>query len=89
MSGGLRLLDVVMLGDGFKLAAGIIGVEHPIFEKVFVLIPFLCIFIPCCDRFASHGGLAIVGFDIFATIWNVDGNWNGFSGEELWGRIGV
>jgi len=59
------------------------------FEKVFVLIPFLCIFIPCCDRFASHGGLAIVGFDIFATIWNVDGNWNGFSGEELWGRIGV
>jgi len=25
----------------------------------------------------------------FATVWNVDGNWNGFSGEELWGGIGV
>jgi len=33
--------------DGFKLAVGI-GVEHPIFEKSFVLIPFLCIFITCC-----------------------------------------
>lgn len=38
MSGGLRLLDVVTLGGKgrrFKLAAGIIGVQHPIFEKVF------------------------------------------------------
>jgi len=71
MSGGLRLLDVVTLGGKgrrFKLAAGIIGVEHPIFEK---------------------SGRAVVVFDIFATIWNVDGNWNGFSSEELWGRIGV
>jgi hypothetical protein len=40
--------------DGFKLATGIIGVEHPISEKSFVLIPFLCISIPCCDRFALH-----------------------------------
>jgi len=54
-------------------------------EKSFVLIPFLCISIPCCDRFALHVEEWLVGFVIFAIIWNVDGNWNGFSGEELWG----
>jgi hypothetical protein len=55
MSGGLRLLDVVTLGGKgrrFKLAAGIVGVEYPIFEKSFVLISFLCICTPCRDRFA-------------------------------------
>lgn len=37
MSGGLRLLDVVMLGGKgrrFKLAVGIIGVEHPILKSL-------------------------------------------------------
>ena len=55
MSGGLRLLDVVTLGGKgrrFKLAAGIVGVEYRIFEKSFVLIPFVCICTPCRDRFA-------------------------------------
>jgi len=69
--------------DGFKLAAAI-GVEHPIFEKSFVLIPFLCIFITCC-----HTEDWQLWDLIFLRLWNVDGNWNGFSSEELWGRTGV